>query len=490
MFWCPVEHFPLMDAQKAFFDETSVTAVPMSKFGAKQFSEAGIEGADMIYHALDPALSTKGDKIEFRRDANIAVSDWVVGVVAANSDQVHSRKGFPVIFEAFSKLYSKYPDTHLFLHTKAIGGMNLNRMASKYGAPVDNIHVPTPDAFYMTQPIEGLRDKYAGFDVLLSPSLGEGFGIPVIEAQAQGTPVVVNDATAQSELVGAGHAIASGFDYWDETCGSFYRYPSAESAVVHLESLRERSSEDVIADSVAARKFVRRFDLKDVSEQWGRLLGFRGRDMTEHAYTTVEEVRRIFSKTDTPDSVYESAIRAATDQIDAFCSRRFDLTVAGIREFEIELDYLGGKYAEMTIDDIAVNGVTVPTVELATYPDDEDLWEAVDVGWWLGPRSPRHGWPYTEFTVRSPRNWQGFIRVTADFGWGAIPAQDTARVSDVGGPDHEPGGFYHGSSNVHRVRYGYQFRAPRPGHRPFAAPVQENRLPDREVGVDDSRAGR
>ena len=272
LFWCPVEHFPLMDAQKAFFDETSVTAVPMSKFGAKQFSEAGIEGADMIYHALDPVLSTKGDKIEFRRDANIAVSDWVVGVVAANSDLVHSRKGFPVIFEAFSKLYSKYPDTHLFLHTKAGGGMNLNRMASKYGAPLDNIHVPTPDTFYMTQPIEGLRDKYAGFDVLFSPSLGEGFGLPVIEAQAQGTPVVVNDATAQSELVGAGHAIASGFDYWDETCGSFYRYPSAESAVVHLESLRERSSEDVIADSVAARKFVRRFRLKDITGQWEHLL--------------------------------------------------------------------------------------------------------------------------------------------------------------------------------------------------------------------------
>ena len=136
-----------MDAQKVFFEETNITAVPMSSFGAKQFTEAGIESVDVIYHALDPALAVKGDRIKFRRDAGINLSDWVVGVVAANGDTIHSRKGFPVIFEAFSKLYSKYPDSHLFLHTTAIGGMDLNRMANKHGAPVDNIHIPSPDTF-------------------------------------------------------------------------------------------------------------------------------------------------------------------------------------------------------------------------------------------------------------------------------------------------------------------------------------------------------
>ena len=145
--------------------------------------------------------------------------------------------------------------------------------------------------------------------------------------------------------------------------------------------------------------------------------------MTTHAYTTVDEVRRIFSKPDTSDEVYESVIRVATKQIDTFCSRRFDLTVAGIREFEIDLDYLGGSYAEMTIDDIAVNSNTVPSVELAMYPDDADLWETVSEGWWLGPRSPQYGLPYTEFAVRNPQRWRGFIRVTADFGWDAVPEQ-------------------------------------------------------------------
>jgi glycosyltransferase involved in cell wall biosynthesis len=38
-------------------------------------------------------------------------------------------------------------------------------------------------------------------DVLLLASRSEGFGVPVIEAQAVGTPVIVSNHTAQPELV-------------------------------------------------------------------------------------------------------------------------------------------------------------------------------------------------------------------------------------------------------------------------------------------------
>ena len=51
---------------------------------------------------------------------------------------------------------------------------------------------------------EHMCTLYNSFDVLLNASKGEGFGIPIIEAQACGTPVVIGDWTAMSELLFAG----------------------------------------------------------------------------------------------------------------------------------------------------------------------------------------------------------------------------------------------------------------------------------------------
>lgn len=52
-----------------------------------------------------------------------------------------------------------------------------------------------------------LKAVYNAADVLLQPSYNEGFGIPIIEAQACGCPVIVNDNTSMSELVGPGIAV-------------------------------------------------------------------------------------------------------------------------------------------------------------------------------------------------------------------------------------------------------------------------------------------
>jgi glycosyltransferase involved in cell wall biosynthesis len=51
---------------------------------------------------------------------------------------------------------------------------------------------------------EGLAALMRGADVLCLPSLAEGFGLPVVEAMACGTPVLVSDRTSLPEVAGDG----------------------------------------------------------------------------------------------------------------------------------------------------------------------------------------------------------------------------------------------------------------------------------------------
>jgi glycosyltransferase involved in cell wall biosynthesis len=57
-------------------------------------------------------------------------------------------------------------------------------------------------------PAEDLSALYAGAAVFCFPSLLEGFGFPVVEAMAQGTPVVTSHGTSTEELVAGGAGLA------------------------------------------------------------------------------------------------------------------------------------------------------------------------------------------------------------------------------------------------------------------------------------------
>jgi len=80
---------------------------------------------------------------------------------------------------------------------------------------------------------------YNGMDCLLNCSSGEGFGIPIIEAQSTGTPVIVTDFSSMPELIIVGKTgeIVSKTDTELISYGSFRKRPRIDAIVEKMETI-------------------------------------------------------------------------------------------------------------------------------------------------------------------------------------------------------------------------------------------------------------
>jgi len=109
---------------------------------------------------------------------------------------IEPRKNLPVLIEAFTRVAR--PGLTLAL----VGPDGWNEDLGRLVAGRDDVKVL---GFVADADLAAL---YAGATVFCYPSLMEGFGLPVLEAMAQGAPVVTSAGTATEELVdGIGAAV-------------------------------------------------------------------------------------------------------------------------------------------------------------------------------------------------------------------------------------------------------------------------------------------
>lgn len=237
--WVPIDHDPIPPKVFRFFTDLQATPLAMSRFGVDQLANFGVE-ALYVPHGFDPVFEPK-DKAEAREAIGLPPDAFVVGMNAANkaNKQFH-RKNFDGAFQAFAEFKKRHDDVVLYAHTESTGliGHDLENIAAFL-----DIDVQFADQFNyrLGVPTEAMPHLYSAFDVFLNPALGEGFGIPIIEAQACGVPVIVTDATAMSELAGPGWAV-DGEWIWHNPNESRWKRPYVAGIVDALEEAYERAS--------------------------------------------------------------------------------------------------------------------------------------------------------------------------------------------------------------------------------------------------------
>ncbi len=265
--WTPVDHKPVPPPVFDFLERTEAVPIAMSRFGENELREAGL---DPLYvpHGIDTNMYVPRDRKEMRDLLNFPEDAFVVGMVANNQGQSPPRKAFSEALLAFSIFQQDHEDAILYLHAEMSGfrnGLDLTRMAERFDIPSGALRFSDQVMMEFGIPPGVLCGLYNTFDVLLHPSYGEGFGIPIIEAQACGTPVIVTDWTSMPELCGAGWKV--GGVPWDHGMAeAFWMKPDVDQIIEALEEALENRGNDQLR--MQAREFALQYDADSVMENY------------------------------------------------------------------------------------------------------------------------------------------------------------------------------------------------------------------------------
>jgi FkbM family methyltransferase len=120
-------------------------------------------------------------------------------------------------------------------------------------------------AYRVGVPASTVVDIYRAADVLTNTSWGEGFGIPIIEAQACGTPVVVNDTTAMPELVGAGWKVPNE-PVWHDSQRAWARKPIISGIVDAYQQAYDRARDETMRAQAWA--FAQDYDADRIAAEY------------------------------------------------------------------------------------------------------------------------------------------------------------------------------------------------------------------------------
>jgi len=224
---------------------------------------------DPLYlpHGVDTkCFAPAADRDIMRREMGYD-GKFVVGMNIMNNDRV--RKNIEPAMRGFAKFHATHPGSVLALHSIMAlpEGIHLPRLAAHLGITEAVAYSPQYEMVTGMINPRMMADWYNALDVYLGPG-NEGFGLPHVEAQACGVPVILGDWSTGPDLAGPGWLV-TGQGYWNEKHQADWQYAHVDSIASKL----DEAYEDAANRREAARDFALAHDINTVvREHWEPVL--------------------------------------------------------------------------------------------------------------------------------------------------------------------------------------------------------------------------
>jgi glycosyltransferase involved in cell wall biosynthesis len=157
-----------------------------------------------IPHGIDTNTfkpQSQEDRMRFRDKRGIPQDKKVFLFLGANMGE---RKCIPQLLHTFRPFSQKHEDALLYLYTNMFmnypTGYDIAAMAEQLGIP-NKVMGPAFNTILDSVEDEDLAELYSCADVTINASLGEGFGMSILESQSCGTPVICTGNSSMNELV-------------------------------------------------------------------------------------------------------------------------------------------------------------------------------------------------------------------------------------------------------------------------------------------------
>ena len=256
-----------------------------TEFAKREMDKTGLD-YDFVPYGVDTDVYKPSDKVEARKTTHLPQDKYIVGMVAMNKGYP-PRKAFYQNIEAFKRFHDKHPDSLLYIHSldgsrptgESIDLLTFcNFLGLKNGI---DVMFAEQYSYVLGYPEPAMVALYNSFDVHLLVSMGEGFGMPQLEAQACGTPVICGDWTTMSELC------FSGWKVERKDAEPYYTLQNSYQFLPHIgaihdkleQAYRMRGNSDY---SKRARDGALKYDIKKiVSKYWKPTLEKIEKKLTE-----------------------------------------------------------------------------------------------------------------------------------------------------------------------------------------------------------------